>query len=60
MTPVALQQFMDTMLSGSDMAEQYLDDIVIYGITERENNDNLFKVLNHIQEYELLIQMLSL
>lgn len=49
--PGIFQQCMDTMLAGIDGAVAYLDDIIVSGKTAADHQQNLFKVLQRIEEY---------
>lgn len=48
---------MNTMLSWLDTTDAYLDDIVISGRMKTKYNENLYKVIQCIQEYELHVKV---
>lgn len=49
--PTIFQQIMDTMLAGLQGTAAYIDDIFVSGRNQEEHDQNLYKVLNSIQEY---------
>lgn len=44
---------MEQIIEGLKGVRVYIDDIIIWGTTLQEHNQNLYKVLKHIQEYGL-------
>ena len=48
---------MDQILSGLDMVQCYLDDIIVTGLTDEEHLVNLSKMLTRLQEYGLHVNV---
>lgn len=53
----AFQQLMHIILAKLDMMSIYSDDIVISGKTHRKFNDNLYEVVQRIQECEFHLKL---
>lgn len=49
--PNAFQKVMDTMLSGLDGVEAYIDDIIISGTSDADHREKLESVLQRISDY---------
>ncbi|XP_055645636.1 uncharacterized protein K02A2.6-like [Toxorhynchites rutilus septentrionalis] len=54
--PGAFQQIMDAMLSGIPCTSPYLDDILVGGRTAEEHKQNLYRVLQRLQEYGFTVK----
>lgn len=55
--PGAFQQILDAMLSGLTCTAPYLDDILVGGRNAEEHEQNLYRVLQRIQEYGFTVKM---
>ena len=49
-TPVIFQKFMDTILSGPELAITYLDDILMNSQSAEQNKSHVYEVFKRIQD----------
>ena len=53
--PSAFQKMLSTILSGLQGVQNYLDDVIVYGRTKEEHDQNLYNVMSRLNDYGITL-----